>query len=381
MEIDRLKNSIDIIIPSYRLNSDYLIPILSLKKPNNWKINYIIIADNSKLNIPKELNTFIESGNLTIITNSDNLGAPESRNKGIEMAKNEWILFLDDDIIPNDDLLFHYIKAINQSSNPIQGFVGVTKFPKYINSFTKGIVASDILTFFSLAESYKEMAWGVTANLMIKREAIGSLRFLKNFPKFGGGEDIDICLNVVSKVHHKFKTIPEAIVHHPWWNNRIIAYKRFFRWAFGDSQLPKLHPEFRYLNFPNVIESLFLGLIIGTVIYFLTNRSLIYISLFGIIVGEVFGEWIKLFITRKELSIIIAFESAAIRAVNDLGRLTGNLKRKRFNGFFERFDYFCDGKHIKSERKWELLKFYLYLFFISIFYLIFNFSTFSAPNF
>ncbi len=364
-----MKNSIDIIVPSHRLNVDFLIHILSLKKPYNWKVNYIIIADNPKINIPKELDAFIESGSLTIISNLRNLGAPESRNKGIEIAENEWILFLDDDIIPNEDILFQYINAINQSSNPIQGFVGVTRFPKPINSFTEGVVASDILTFFSLAENYKEMSWGVTANLVIKREAIGSLRFLKDFPKFGGGEDIDICLNIVSKVHHKFKTIPDAIVHHPWWDNRIVAYKRFFRWAFGDSQLPKLHPKYRYINFPNVIESLFIGLMIGTFFYFFRNKSLIYIPLLsGIIVGEVIGEWIKLYITKKEKSIIIALESVTVRASNDAGRLTGNLKRKRLNGFFERFDYFCDGKHIKSERKWAFLKFCLYLYFIIIFY-------------
>lgn len=370
MEINNLKNTIDIIVPSYRLNIDFLIPILSLKKPYNWKVNCIIIADNPKIIVPKELDIFIESGTLTVISNPRNLGAPESRNKGIEIAKNEWVLFLDDDIIPNDDILFHYIDAINQYSNPIQGFVGVTRYPESINSFTKGVVASDILTFFSLAENYKEMSWGVTANLVIKREAIGSVRFLKDFPKFGGGEDINFCLNVISKVHPKFKTIPNAIVHHPWWDNRIVAYKRFFRWAYGDSQLPKLHPKYRYFNFPNIIESLFIGLIIGTFIYFFTNNISIYIPLLsGIIVGEVIGEWIKIYITKTEKSLVIALESATIRAFNDLGRLTGNLKRKRLHGLFERFDYFCDGKHIKSERKWALLKFSLYLFFILIFYL------------
>lgn len=367
MEINNLKNSIDIIIPSYRLNIDFLIPILSLKKPHEWKVKCIIIADNPKIILPKELDTFIEDGTLTVISNPKNLGAPESRNKGIEIAENDWLLFFDDDIIPNDDILFYYINAI-QYSNPIQGFVGVTKFPESVNSFTKGVVASDILTFFSLAEDYEEMSWGATANLVIKREAIGSLRFSKNFPKFGGGEDIDLCLNVMSKVHHKFKTIPDAIVHHPWWDNRTVAYKRFFRWAFGDSQLPKLHPKYRYFNFPNVIESLFIGLIIGAIIYLFTNKNLIYILLFGIIIGEVIGEWIKLYTTKREKSLVVALESATIRAFNDLGRLTGNLKRKRLNGLFERFDYFCDGKHIKSERKWAFLKFCLYLFFILIIY-------------
>lgn len=65
MEINHVKKSIDVIIPSYRLNVDFLLPILSLKKPADWEVNYIIIADNPNLSIPKELDTFIESGVLT----------------------------------------------------------------------------------------------------------------------------------------------------------------------------------------------------------------------------------------------------------------------------------------------------------------------------
>ncbi len=370
MEINYLKKSIDVIIPSYRLNIDFLVPILSLKKPTDWEVNHIIIADNPNLNIPNELDAFIERGVLTIIENEINLGAPESRNKGIQKAKSEWILFLDDDVIPNDDLIFQYTKAAKKYSNPYQGFIGVTRFPKPINSFTKGVISSDILTFFSLAEFYEEMAWGVTANLMVRRNAIGSHRFLTIFPKFGGGEDIDICLNVMLQFIHKFRTISKATVNHPWWSDRFVAYKRFFRWAYGDSQLPKLHPEFKYSNFPNIIETIFLGMIIAAVFFFFTKSTIFIPLLIGIIFGEIMGEWIKLFSTKKEISVLNAIESTMIRAFNDFGRLAGNLSRKHVSGFFERFDYFCNGKHIHSERKWALIKFNFYIIFTIIFYIL-----------
>lgn len=370
MEINCLKKSIDVIIPSYRLNIDFLLPILSLKKPKDWEIKYIIIADNPNLDIPKELDIFIENGILTIIENETNLGAPESRNKGLNKAKSEWIIFLDDDVIPNECIIFQYIQAIQNYSNPYQGFVGVTRFPEPINSFTKGVISSDILTFFSLAESYEEMAWGVTANLMVRRNAIGNHRFSTIFPKFGGGEDIDICLDIMLQFNHKFKTISKATVNHPWWDNRFVAYKRFFRWAYGDSQLPKLHPEFRYFNFPNVIESIFLGTIIAAMFYFFTKNTIHIPLLVGIISGEIMGEWIKLFFTKKEISILNAFESTVIRAFNDLGRVIGNLKRMRLNGFFERFDYFCDGRHLHTEKKWALLKFNFYVLFSILLYKI-----------
>ncbi|GAG63789.1 unnamed protein product, partial [marine sediment metagenome] len=83
----------------------------------------------------------------------------------------------------NRDLLIKYINAITESEKKIPGFVGITEFPEPINSFTKGVMASDILTFFPLAQDKEEMSWGVTANLLLNREAIGCFRFQEHvFP-------------------------------------------------------------------------------------------------------------------------------------------------------------------------------------------------------
>jgi len=351
-------SSIDVIIPSFRADPEYLNPIFDLNKPDKVIIKYFLIVDNPKIKDNKVLIEYEKRQDIVVIRNETNLGASASRNKGIDEGRGDWLLFLDDDILVDNDLLKKYAEAINQSGSTAPGFVGVTEFPEPVNSFTKGVIISDILTFFPLAKDEKEMSWGVTANLLLKRDAIGDFRFQdKVFPKFGGGEDIDLCLNIVQQTGSKFKTIPDAKVVHPWWNDGKRAYTRFKRWAYGDSILPKLFPQYKYYNFPNVIESSILFVVLGIVLSILKLSSIpLFLCLGSVILGEILVEWMKIIKNKKVYSLIPALESVLIRTSNDLGRALGNIKRLSFMGFMQRFDYFCDGKHIKTERTWAGIK-------------------------
>jgi GT2 family glycosyltransferase len=364
-----MKISIDVVIPSFRLDPKFLLPILSINIPEDCDLRYIVVVDNPNLSIPTDFDLFIERGMLSVYMNSINLGAHKSRNIGIDKGDGEWILFLDDDVVPDKNIIFHYVEAIKNMGDNVPGFVGLTKYPEPVNSFTKGVTSSDILTFFTLPKYYDEMVWGVTANLLIKRDAIRDIQFSNDFPKKGGGEDIDFCLRIMLKCNSKFVCTPMAMVTHPWWESRINTYRRFFRWAFGDSLLPIKHPEFKYYNFPNVVESLFLVLLVGVVSSILFDIKYPFISLMtGVVVGETFGEWLKLVILKKEYSLTNSVESLIVRVSNDFGRLAGNISRKRMNGLFERFDYFCDGKHIKHEKRWAFTKFSFYIIFAMLFY-------------
>ncbi len=350
---------IDVIIPSYRLDLNFILPILNLKIPKQTTIRFTIIIDNPKIEIPQKLINHKQK-NLQIIRNKSNLGASKTRNKGIDSTTYEYILFLDDDIIPNDDLLFHYVKEIqsnDNTSNKIIGYSGLIKFPNPTNSFTKGVIASDILTFFSISNWMDRISWGVTANLMLKRSFIKKERFRDIFPKFGGGEDIDFCLRLINNKDHFIKTINNAIVLHPWWNGGTRQYKRFYRWASGDSKLPNLFPKYRYFNFPNIAEMLLLFFIISPIISYTSQNILYLLTPLTIWIGDISGEYLKLLITKKKFNLIISLESEVIRFSNDIGRLTSNIKILNFNGICERFDYFCNGKHIKSERLWAFSKF------------------------
>ena len=347
--------SIDVVIPSYNFNEKLIDRIKQIRIPEDVIVKYFIVIDNPALKLPE-----CEIERITLIKNDENKGAHISRNVGIEAGNGEWILFLDDDIEPEPDLIMKYHDVIKE--NDALGYIGKTSFPDPCNRFTQAVMDSDILTFFPLAETRPSMWWGVTANMMINRKAMGDIRFDKRFPKAGGGEDIDLCLRICKRTDKEFLTAPEAMVSHGWWNRGKFGLKRFGRWAYGDSRLTVLHPELRYYNFPNVAEGMLLGFLGSILAYYLGHAELWFSLMIpcAILLADVFGEFIKLGLTKR-WSLLNAALVVAIRGINDTGRLLGNLRRGRIHGILERFDYFCTGESIKYERKIASLKMVLHL--------------------
>jgi len=345
---------LDIVIPSFRADVDVLNSIRNLSIPKNMIRKIIVVLDDPLHPLPHELELWSTFEDLSVIRNEVNLGASGARNVGINAALSDWVLFLDDDIYPNPNLLHVYAKSIENKGSKVPGFVGITRLPETVSSFTRGIVASDILTFFDLAEHRDHMPWGITANLLVRRDAIGDHRFKPLFPKSGGGEDIDFCLEIVNSFGKGFSTEPNAVVHHPWWNNSDRTYRRFFRWAYGDSNLPALHPQHRWRNLPNTAELIALCLV-GTILFFFVDESfpkLMVLTITGIVIGEFFSEWVRLILVKSIKNPIIAIESSCVRFSNDLGRVKAVLQSMNLLRITERFDYAATGEWIWGERKW-----------------------------
>ena len=285
-----------------------------------------------------------------------------SRNVGLENCKAEWILFLDDDVKPHPKLLINYCEAISANPN-IVGFFGETLFPPPTTAFTKGVIACDILTFFFLAGYYDQLKWAPTANVIIARNAIGNTLFKPEFPKSGGGEDIEFFLSIFKKTGKELQCLKNAPVYHDWWFMQKRNYTRFTRWSFGDTRLHEMFPEYTYYNFPNIIESLVFGIPLSLIHAFIFGTWWMPIAVIGgILSGECLIEWIRLFIYKGIRQSFFAIEATLIRASNDIGRLAMQLWfLKRPKGICERFDHFCDGRHIRYQRIWAGVKFFSYL--------------------
>ena len=364
--------SIDVIIPSYRLQSEYLIPIVQMEIPFGTKIRYLIIADNPQAEIPKDFMPLIDNENVILFRNKENGGSSKSRNVGIDNSNADWILFIDDDVKPDKKLLCNYIQAIRNNPNEV-GFFGETLFPAPKTFFTKGIIACDILTFFFLAGYYDQLKWAPTSNVIIRLSAIGNIRFREIFPKNGGGEDIDFFLQIFRNTKQELQCLKDAPVFHNWWYNEERNYTRFIRWSFGDALLHNIFPEYTYYNFPNVIESLAFGLPLSLFVCFYLQSFIPFICVFvGIVMGECLIEFIRLLIYRGIHKSQFAIEAVLIRASNDIGRLKTQLvKFRRLKGICERFDHFCDGKHITYQRFWAGIKFLSYILFaFELYYLM-----------
>jgi glycosyltransferase involved in cell wall biosynthesis len=354
--------SIDVIIPSYRLQSEYLIPIVQMEIPTSTKVRFLVIGDNPKAETPADFLPFINNETVLLFRNKENGGSSKTRNVGLDNSKADWILFIDDDVKPDKKLLHIYSQAIRSNPNEI-GFFGETLFPPPETFFAKGVIACDILTFFFLAGYYHQLKWAPTANVIIKRSAIGDTRFQEIFPKNGGGEDIDFFLKIFRKTNQELQCLKNARVFHDWWYNQRRNYTRFTRWSFGDALLHDIFPEYTYYNFPNIIESLIFGLPLSLIICFYTHSLLPLACAFtGVAIGECLVEFVRLLIYKGLRQSQFTIEAVLIRASNDIGRVIMQLvKLKRPKGICERFDHFCDGKHVTYQRLWAGAKFITYL--------------------
>ncbi len=286
---------------------------------------------------------------------------------------------MDDDCVANRDLLLNYTKILEKYPDH-PGYIGVTYMPEAHSNFEKAIRLSDMLHFFTLAEKKEEMFWGITANLLIRADAIGEIRFPTHYPKKGGGEDINFCLKIIENYDginpnnlKLFKSSPGAQVTHPFWSESCKTYIRFFRWGYGDVNLHRDFPQYRFHQYPNLIEyfTILLILVLINLLYLpkSTFKVIIYLlfSLSLFYLWELICERSKFKSQKRNYNFISLVKAVLIRQFNDYGRYIHQMPK--LWKFTERWDYFCTGESIRYERLNALKKF-IGFFAISVFLLI-----------
>ncbi|KAL3945210.1 MAG: hypothetical protein SGBAC_000683 [Bacillariaceae sp.] len=382
---------LDVIVPSYRVRLEYLEPICSLAIPDYLHVQFIIVVDNvgkllqvasslrktnAELSIHEAeriLEAHLSTGNnrVRVRCNRTNLGASASRNRGLDESAAEFFLNLDDDLVPNTDLLEQYGRQLLKSfSDPtVVGFIGLVRFPRHPALPLKhAAVLMSYLTFmFEIAERedmYEYPAWGVTANILFRRTPI---RFDEAYAKTGGGEDVDFCLRVAGR-EGKLIPVPRACVVHPFWEGSVWnLWGHFFNWAVGDGGLLSRFPEYRYWSFPNLSETL-LALMVMAMIAGCPEKAIFWIPMFvlvDVIVDcsnrdEYRHRCSLLKNERHTLFYFMAYILANIYViVLECGRLWGHLKRLKLTCICHRFDWHC-GRLPNAPynfRKREVLKF------------------------
>ncbi|RFM27819.1 glycosyltransferase family 2 protein [Deminuibacter soli] len=357
--------SIDIIIPSYRLEAQYLLPLLQLQRPAATIIHYYVIADNPAVVVAPAIQQLVNNDDIKLLINEHNLGAAVSRNKGIDSGQADWILFLDDDIIVPPNLLETYAAAIQQYPDAT-GFIGLVNLPPAQDAFTRAIQVSGSMDIFSIAQRKPAYAWGATANFLISRNAISDIRFSHAYPKAGGGEDVDFFLKV--RAHNQYKdyqSLPAAAVLHPWWNQGRVNYKRPFRYGIGNSYLAALNPAYTYYDWLNTPETLLLTMVAIIIAGLLqpTALPLFACLLAGIVVIECIATTVQAIKRRAPLQPAVYVYLLLLRLSYETGVLWGNLARGRIKGFGERFNDNCRMNKLKFYRtsSYRITKWVLYL--------------------
>lgn len=357
--------TIDVIIPTFRLEEKYLLPVLSLPKPEKAAIKVYLMVDNPRVDPPPSIKALIDNEHTFLINNKNNIGAAKTRNNGIAAGTGEWILFLDDDIEVLPSLYEAYSNAIFQFPDEI-GFIGLVKLPEPTSVFTKAIRISGMADIFSIAERRASYAWGATANIMVKRKAMEDIRFSTAYPKAGGGEDVDFFLKVRRRNGNTdLKTLPEASVQHPWWENTMLSFQRSFRYGRGNSLLGDMNPEYTYYDFLNTPETIFVSLLVVCFCLVLQPAwiSLVLKFMAGVLGVEVIASTIRIIKRFKIASPGIILYAVLLRLSYETGMLWGKISRLKWTGIGERFH--DDGKinklYFYRFNTYKLVKWVLYI--------------------
>jgi GT2 family glycosyltransferase len=243
---------LSVIIPTYNRN-DLLSKCLEKISPSSQNVaafDYeVIVTDDSKDAIAKRL--IAENFPWAKWIAGPKMGPAANRNHGANEAKGNWLVFIDDDCLPNDNLLHEYMNALINHKNTLV-FEGCIKVDRPQSSFIEESPINENGGYL----------W--SCNFMIERKLfIDTLQgFDEQFP-YAAMEDVDLDYRL-KKVQIDIIFLSKAFVIHPWRERKNIfsvTLKRF------DSLLYFLekHPERKMdLNSNYFFKSFYHGLIKNT---------------------------------------------------------------------------------------------------------------------
>jgi GT2 family glycosyltransferase len=190
---------ISVVIPAYNLLED-CIKALSpeIQQP---PCEYEVIVTDDKQNSPTK-NLLDEKYPWAKWIEGPHRGVAANRNNGVKHAQGEWIVFIDNDCIPDKMLIQTYIHAINNNPD-ILVFEGCIKPDRPKRHFLEEAPINETGGYF----------W--TCNVMIQKDFFSNV--LKGFDEdfFMYCEDVDI-RERIKKTNQSILFIKEAFVIHPW---------------------------------------------------------------------------------------------------------------------------------------------------------------------
>lgn len=264
-------NTISIIIAIYNRKDELFELLNSLSHQTDKDFEVIIVDDGSILNLRPTVELFHES--LTIeFFRKDNSGPGLSRNYGARRAKNDWLVFVDSDVIVETDYIQNIKKNI--AAIPCDAFGGADKAHKGFNLMQKAISYSmtSIFTTGGIRGSKKAVTkfQPRSFNMGVKKSA---------FEKVGGfsemriGEDPDLSMRLWE---NGFSTafFDDIGVYH----KRRVDFGKFSKqvYQFGCARpiLNQRHPKYVKISF--AFPSLFLiGYLVGFIEYFFFQKGII----------------------------------------------------------------------------------------------------------
>ena len=219
---------VSIIIPTYNRVQKLFKLLKSIKSLTPLPNEVIVIDDNSTdgtKEILKKWKAVSSEYNKRILLKEKNKGPADSRNRGIEISKNELIAFTDDDAIVDKYWLKYITSKLHNCHEMLVGVGGSVKS-------IKGDILSQYYVEHRILEAPKSLNYLPTVNCCLKKNALLEIGGFSTSFSFAGGEDTDICLRLRRKGYYFLKE-RKAVVYHDFSSNFLDFCKMWIRYGKG----------------------------------------------------------------------------------------------------------------------------------------------------
>jgi glycosyltransferase involved in cell wall biosynthesis len=196
----------------------------------------IIIVDNLS-EVPIKLRTEFYSNEIEIVLiKCDRKGPASARNKGVEVARGSWLLFLDSDCLITEDTLKGYLKSCNSSI----AYAGMVKSLRndYLSRYYE---QQEILMPLKIRDENGNFMpqYLITANCLVWKTAFHEVGGFNEKIQFAGGEDIDLGLRLseIGNISFAF----DAIIYHDFNDGLMGFWKRFIRYGKGNRIIEEIY--------------------------------------------------------------------------------------------------------------------------------------------
>jgi len=272
-----LNPTISIIIAIFNRKDELFELLNSLSHQTDKDFEVIIVDDGSKIALLPTVQLFESQLDIKFFR-IDNSGPGLSRNYGAKRAKNDWLVFVDSDVIVETDYIENIKK--NLTENPCDAFGGADKAHKGFNLMQKAISYSMTSVFTTGGIRGKKSAvtkfqprsfnMGVNKEIFLKVGGFSEMRI---------GEDPDLSMTLWENGYTTLFYDNIGVYH-----KRRTDFGKFSKqvYQFGCARpiLNHRHPKYTKLTFwfPGVF---LLGYMVGIIHYFVWGNGLI-LALYGL---------------------------------------------------------------------------------------------------
>jgi glycosyltransferase involved in cell wall biosynthesis len=241
-----------IIIPTYCEHELLMECILSLCEQSEDKSSFevIVVNDGGNNDISKSLDLF--GNRLTLrYFYQQNKGPAAARNLGIQKAKGNIILFLDDDSLPTTSWL-NEVKRAWDNFPDLDGIGGYT-----LSEVTDSIycrVNSDFFNWYLARYSGDEFhPFLITCNAGYKKAVLNKVDNFDEQFKRASGEDRDLNIKI-SKIGGKLRLDKSILVYHDRDLKLLAFLKKHYNYGKAAREIYKRYPELGRLSLNDYIN-------------------------------------------------------------------------------------------------------------------------------